>query len=108
MRYRPTTSMSVVAGAIVKDCDTMRTGGADAWGGGVGTGSEVRFGVGSTGVAGVAVNVDAAVDAAVGAGERVSPGTVTGAAHAPTTNTVRATATSRVTDATLSDLFKVR
>jgi len=97
VRYRPTTSMSVVAGASVNDCDTMRTGGADAWGGGVGTGSEVRFGVGSTGVAGAAVNVGTAVAAIVGAGESVSPGTDTGPAHPPTTKTARATATSRVT-----------
>ena len=97
VRYRPTTSMSVVAGASVNDCDTIRTGGADACGGAVGTGSEVRLGVGSTGVAGAAVNVGAAVDGTVGAGDRVSPGPATGAAHAPTTNTARATAARRVT-----------
>lgn len=88
--------MSVVAGASVKDCDTMRTGGADACGGGVGTGSAVRLGVDSTGVTGAAVDVDA-VDARVGAGERVSPGTVTGAAHALTTNTASATDARRTT-----------
>jgi len=97
VRYRPTTSMSVVAGASVNDCDTMRTGGVDACGGGVGTGSEVRLGVGSTGVAGAAVDVCAAVAAIVGAGERVSPGTVTGPVHAPTTNTASTTARGRVT-----------
>src|SRR5258706_7690057 len=44
VRYRPTTSMSVVAGASVKDCDTTRTGGAEACGGWVGT--RPRGGVG--------------------------------------------------------------
>jgi hypothetical protein len=93
--------MSVVAGASVNDCDTMRTDGADACGGAVGTGSGVRFGVGSTGVAGAAVTaavtVGTAVAATVGAGESVSPGTATGAAHALTMNTASATVTSRVT-----------
>src|SRR5258706_696280 len=43
VRYRPTTSMSVVAGASVKDCDTTRTDGAEACGGWVDTRSGGRL-----------------------------------------------------------------
>jgi len=88
--------MSEVVGASENDCDTTRTGGAEACGGWVGAGSDVRLGVAIADAGGTGVTVGTAL-ATVGVGETVSAGFAAGDAHAAITISARATADRRLT-----------
>jgi hypothetical protein len=88
--------MSVVAGASENDWDTTRTGGAEACGGWVGAGSDVRLGVAIADAGGTGVAVGTAL-ATVGAGETGSDGLAAGDAHAAITISASATADRRLT-----------